>query len=244
MENIRINTTQNVALDYEAAGVGYRILAALLDGVFIVVYFGIMAFLFGALGFNYFLDDHQYLAYALIILLSLPILLYHFLSESFMNGQSLGKKVLGIKVVKLDGTQPGLGSYFVRSIMRVIDIQISNGVVALISIAVTDKSQRLGDMAAGTTVIKLGSKVTLRDTILYKQIDDYKISFEQVSLLNDKDIDIIKDVLQHSLANNKPQNLKVLADKVKTKMAVETNLNNELFLKTVLIDYSHYQFEK
>ena len=158
--------------------------------------------------------------------------------------QILVKNFLGIKVVKLDGTQPGLGSYFVRSIMRVIDIQISNGVVALISIAVTDKSQRLGDMAAGTTVIKLGSKVTLRDTILYKQIDDYKISFEQVSLLNDKDIDIIKDVLQHSLANNKPQNLKVLADKVKTKMAVETNLNNELFLKTVLIDYSHYQFEK
>ena len=161
-----------------------------------------------------------------------------------MNGQSLGKKVLGIKVVKLDGTQPGIGSYFLRSIMRIIDMQISNGVVALITIAVTDKSQRIGDMAAGTTVIKLGTNVTLRDTILYKKIDEYKIVFEQVSLLNDKDIDIIKDILQHSIQNNKLSNLQVLALKVKTKMGVETSLSHKDFLQTVLLDYSHYQFEK
>ena len=247
MDNIKVTTTQNVVLEYEAAGVGYRILAALLDSVFMAVYVGVMLLIFG-LGFartNFFKNDpDQYLLIGLLILLSLPITLYHFLSETLMNGQSLGKKVLGIKVVKLDGTQAGIGSYFLRSIMRIIDMQISNGVVALISIAVTDKSQRIGDMAAGTTVIKLGSNVTLRDTILYKKIDEYKIVFEQVSLLNDKDIDIIKDILQHSIQNNKLNNLQVLSLKVKTKMGVESSLSHKEFLQTVLLDYSHYQFEK
>jgi hypothetical protein len=68
--------------------------------------------------------------------------------------------------------------------------------------------------------------------------------FEQVALLSDKDLGIIKEILDHSLANNKPQNLKALAQKVKTKMNITTTLTDEQFLKTVLLDYSHYQFEK
>jgi hypothetical protein len=99
-------------------------------------------------------------------------------------------------------------------------------------------------MAAGTTVIKIGSNVSLRNTILYKQVINYKIVFEQVALLSDKDVGIIKEILEHSLANNKTQNLKALAQKVKTKMNVTTTLTDEQFLKTVLLDYSHYQFEK
>jgi len=102
----------------------------------------------------------------------------------------------------------------------------------------------LGDMAAGTTVIKLGSKTTLRDTILFKQIPDYKIVFQQVALLNDKDMAIIKEILDYSVKNNKPAALKELTNKVKTKMGVTSDLKNDVFLKTVLLDYSHYQFEK
>ena len=244
MDSIKISTTQNVDLDYEAAGVGFRILATLLDSFFMIVYVVIIMFMSNALGFNYFYNSNQYLALTLIIILSLPILLYHFLSEVFMNGQSFGKKIIGIKVVKLDGTQPGLGSYLIRSLLRIIDISLLNGFVALISVAVSDKSQRLGDMAAGTTVIKIGSNVSLRNTILYRQVTDYKIVFEQVALLSDKDIGIVKEILEHSLANNKTDNLKALSQKVKTKINVTTNLSDEQFLKTILLDYSHYQFEK
>lgn len=246
MDSIKISTTQNVDLEYEAAGVGYRILATMLDGIFIMIYVVIIMVLFGfsvgrAPGFY---ESNYYMMIAILILLSLPVLLYHFLSETFMNGQSFGKKIVGIKVVKLDGTQPGIGSYLIRSLLRIIDIQLLNGLVALISVAVSEKSQRLGDMAAGTTVIKLGHKVSLRDTILYKPVSDYKIVFEQVSLLSDKDVAIIKEILEHSIANNKPENMGMLAGKVKAKMGVATALNNEQFLKTVLLDYSHYQFER
>lgn len=246
MDPIKIATTQNVDLEYEAAGVGYRILATILDAIFMIIYVMIIMLIFGisVSSAGMFYGENPYLIATIFIILGLPILLYHFLSETFMNGQSFGKKIVGIKVVKLDGTQPGIGSYLLRSLLRIIDMQLMNGLVALISVAVSEKSQRLGDMAAGTTVIKLGYKVSLRDTILYKPINDYKIVFDQVALLSDKDIAIIKEILEHSIANKKPENITILAGKVKTKMGVVTSLNDEQFLKTVLLDYSHYQFER
>lgn len=243
MDTIKITTSQNVDLDYEAAGVGYRMLATLLDEVFKMVYIIIGFLILGLTAKNkpnLYDGNDNYTLYTILIIAALPYTLYYFLSETFMNGQSFGKKIVGTKVVKLDGTQPSVSSYMIRALLRVID----NGMIALIAVAVTEKSQRLGDLAAGTTVIKLGSKVTLRDTILYKQVANYKIVFEQVAMLSDKDITIIKEILDHSITNDKRENLTLLAQKVKTKMAVSTTLDNETFLKTLLLDYSHYQFER
>lgn len=245
MDGIKISTTQNVELEYEPAGVGYRMLSTLLDSIFMVVYVIVVLFIIGLTsGLQHVFEDYNYLSITLLIIAFLPLMLYHFLSELFMNGQSFGKKIIGVKVVKTDGTQPGIGSYAIRSLMRIIDIHLINGLIAIISIAVSDKSQRLGDMAAGTTVIKLGSKVTLRDTILFRQVQDYKIVFHQVALLSDRDIAIIKEILEHSVTTYKPETLNLLAEKVKAKMGISSDLKNDLFLKTVLLDYSHYQFEK
>lgn len=244
MDAIRVTTTQNVDLEYEPAGVGYRLLAAMLDIIFMSVYVALMMLILGISGVinrNIFSGDHYFLL-TILTIAGLPILLYHFLSETFMNGQSLGKKIMGIKVVKLDGSQPGVGSYILRSVFRIIDIQTMSGVVAIISIALSEKSQRLGDMAAGTTVIRKDSSATLRDTILYRQIPSYSIVFQQVSLLSDKDIAIIKEILEHSMRNQKLENLKLLTDKVKAKMGVSVSWKDEDFLNTVLLDYSHYQF--
>lgn len=243
MESIKITTSQNVDLDYEAAGIGYRILATILDEVFKIVYVVIGLLILGLStksNPNIYDGDDKYILYTILIIASLPYTLYYFLSETFMNGQSFGKKIVGTKVIKLDGTQPGISSFMIRSLLRVID----NGLVALIAVAVTDKSQRLGDMAAGTTVIKIGSKITLRDTILYKPVSNYKIVFDQVALLSDKDIAIVKEIVEHSITNKKQENLALLAQKVKAKMGVTANLNDETFLKTILLDYSHYQFER
>lgn len=244
MDAIKINTTQNVDLEYEAAGLGYRLLATLLDIIFMSVYIALLLFCLGMAGYlnQHLFSGGHFVLFTLLSIASLPVLLYHFLSETFMNGQSLGKRIMGIKVVKLDGSQAGVGSYLLRSVFRIIDIHVMNGVVALICIPVSDKSQRLGDMAAGTTVIKKNSSVSLRDTILYRQIQDYTIVFQQVSLLSDKDIAIIKEILEHSMRNGKAENLKALADKVKTKMGVSVNWKDADFLNTVLLDYSHYQF--
>jgi hypothetical protein len=150
-----------------------------------------------------------------------------------------------IKVVKIDGTQPNFGSYLVRSMFRLIDVSLISPIVALITVAVSKNSQRFGDMVAGTTVIELNKKLTIRDTILHKQKIDYKIVYQQVALMNDADANTIKEVLDFSYKQNQPQHIKLLAQKVKTKYAItDVTQKDDIFLRTLLMDYSHYLFEK
>jgi uncharacterized RDD family membrane protein YckC len=250
---IQINTTQHVALSYEPAGIGNRMLAALLDRFFVYTYFFLISYIFEKfiISHNYYSEDYEKaqnynaVMYGIMILLLIPAMLYNLLCETFMNGQTFGKKILKIKVVKIDGTQPGFGSYLIRSMLRLIDLTVLSPVVAIVTIAVSEKSQRLGDMAAGTTVIKLNKPLSLKDTILYKQDDTYTLVFEQVALLEDKDATLIKEVIEFSIQQNKPEHIKKLAQKIKDKLGIEnTSLKDLEFLKTILKDYSHYQFEK
>ncbi|MCD6067798.1 MAG: domain containing protein [Bacteroidetes bacterium] len=241
-DGIHINTTQNVLISYQPAGVGERILASLLDTLFMVAYFVAACIGFGVS--NAFDNMTSFGFFAFIMAITLPMLLYHLLMEQFFNGQSLGKKIMKIKVVKLDGTQPGFGAYLVRWVMRIIDTVLFNGVIALLTVALSERSQRLGDMAAGTTVVSMKQKVSLKNTILYKTASDYKIVFQEVSKLSDKDMGIIKDVFDHCVRNGDSAGLMQLSKKVKAKMEVITTLRDEQFIKVVLMDYSQYQFEK
>lgn len=252
METIKINTTQNVSLSYNAAGVGPRILAALLDTVFVYAYcFLIISVFTYTISKNRYSGDYQtddsynQIMIGIAILCLLPALLYHLLCETFLNGQSFGKKILKIKVVKIDGTQPNFGSYLIRSMFRLVDISIISPIVALITVAISKNSQRFGDMVAGTTVILLNKKLTIRDTILHQQKPDYTIVYPQVALMTDADANTIKEVLNFSYTQNQPEHLKLLAKKIKTKYTItEVSQKDDIFLRTLLMDYSHYLFEK
>ncbi len=248
MEEIKITTSQNVSLSYAAAGVGPRILAGLLDLIFVYAYafILIMIFSFAVIRRDYSGDyesreSFNQIMIGILILLLLPALLYHLLCETFMNGQSFGKKIMKIKVIKLDGTQPNFGSYLIRSMFRLIDKPI----VALITVAVSKNSQRFGDMVAGTTVILMNKRISLNETILNRQKPDYKIIYQQVSLLSDTDANTIKEVLDFSVAQEQPQHIALLAKKIKTKYGISDVKQKDVdFLRTLLADYSHYQFEK
>jgi len=238
-----------VSLDYAAAGVGLRMLAGLLDMVFVYAYVIIIVtiFLNFAIRKNVYSGNYEeneqfnQVMIGLMILCLLPAMIYHLLCETFLNGQSFGKKIVKIKVVKLDGTQPNFGSYLIRSMFRIID----RPVVAVIAVAVTNKSQRFGDMVAGTSVIQMNKRVSIKDTILYQAVKDYKIVYDQVAMLSDADANTIKEVLQFSKQQEQPQHVNLLAEKVKNKYGIhDVKQNDEDFLNTLLTDYTHYQFEK
>jgi uncharacterized RDD family membrane protein YckC len=251
MDEVRINTTQNVALNYTAAGVGPRLLAGLLDTVFVYAYILIVSFIFGLViqrsiySLGYSDDSSNQMMIGILLLCLLPAMLYHLLTETFLNGQSFGKKIMKIKVVKLDGTQPGFGSYLLRSMFRLIDISAFSPAVAIITIAVSKNSQRFGDMVAGTTVIQMNRPISIRETILNVQKPDYQIVYPQVSLLSDADANIIREVLDFSFSQNQPRHISALSQKIKTKYGItDVRQNDAQFLNTLLSDYSHYQFEK
>jgi uncharacterized RDD family membrane protein YckC len=254
MESIKIDTSQNVQLNYQPAGVGLRIVSAILDTIFVYAYFGIVIFIFMTFVFkrsNYdydYVDDsdtYNAITIGILILFLLPAFLYHLLCETFLNGQSFGKKIMKIKVIKLNGTQPNFGSYLLRSMFRLIDVSLISPAIAIITVAVSDKSQRFGDMTAGTTVVQLNKPITLRDTILFKTEGNYKIVYEQVALLTDKDANLIKEVLSFHGYTEKEEHVRLLAAKIKGKLGItESKEKDDVFLKTILLDYSHYRFEQ
>jgi uncharacterized RDD family membrane protein YckC len=241
MQTIEIQTTQNVNIEYPIASIGERIVASIIDFLIIIGYFIAIFFLF-----MWLLDvtdgTDLYFPVAYGVIFFLPIFFYHLLCETFLNGQSFGKKIMKMRVVKLDGSQAGIGSFFLRWILAPIDYFLY-GAVGIMTMIINGKGQRLGDLAAHTTVLKLKTEAKLEDTILRVTPVNYEVKFPQVSTLTDKDIAIVKAVLD---MNYKRPDLMMYEDMLqKTKEAVEkkigisSNLQPISFLDIVLKDYNY-----
>ncbi|HWC31470.1 MAG TPA: RDD family protein [Dehalococcoidia bacterium] len=131
---------------------GTRIVAAIIDLVLLTVVFGVMAALFGDFGeteetdFAVNLDGLPALAFFIIALA------YYFVCEN-AGGRTLGKKLMGIRVVAVDGPLTS-GKVAIRTLLRVVDALPIFYLLGLIVIAVSQRKQRIGDMAAGTLVVK------------------------------------------------------------------------------------------
>lgn len=236
METVGIETTQNVAIDYPIAGLGERILAAFLDYLILFGYVIGMSILFSK---TKLLDSVHY-GWAITTIILLPYMLYDLTCELFMDGQSFGKKILRIKVVKLDGSQPGFGDYLLRWLLRIVDITVLFGAVAMITIIINGRGQRLGDLAAGTTVVKIRPTARLEDTILAEVPQDYIPVFPQVSLLTDSDIAIVKKVLDTEVETIKMANHMNYKTKValENKMGIKSDMAPLEFLETLVKDYN------
>ena len=147
-----------------------------------------------------------------------------------------------MRVVKLDGTQAGIGSYFLRWIIAPIDIYFTYGSVGLITMLINGKGQRLGDLAANTTVVKLKAQAKLDDTILQTTPSQYNVKFPQVDLLSDKDISIIKEVLDLNFkqpdAMMYERILRKTKDAIEKKIGISSDLHPLTFLDTVMKDYN------
>jgi len=142
-------------LDYKVTG--RRIVAALLDIIPLVVLFMVMAAAFGDLGKTADEGDGATFRFSLN---GLPFVLYLFLSLAYfmvfegLAARTPGKFIMGLKVVKLDGGRYDWKAVLVRNILRIV-VPVFY-IVGLVTIAVTEKNQRIGDLAAGTLVVRAG----------------------------------------------------------------------------------------
>ncbi len=240
METIRIQTAQNVDLEYEIASVGDRILAYILDIVFQFAYSMVILMLYSILIASGINNGGA----VWIFLFLVPIFFYDLLCEVFMDGQSFGKKLRKIKVVKMDGTQPTIGSYLLRWLLRLVDISLSYGGVALLTMLINGKGQRVGDLAAGTTVIRLVKRTNLEDTIFTKVEENYIPKFPQAADLDDNTISIIKEVLHTFIEEDRHgltrQKLALRTQKaIEKKMGIQSGMDAKPFLQTILRDYNY-----
>ncbi|MCW9037318.1 RDD family protein [Altibacter sp.] len=235
MDNFQIETAQNVNISQNVAGVGERILAYLIDSVLIVIY--VVGVLIVLDAISYLDDDAIFL---LFMSLGLPIFLYHLLWETFWNGRSPGKAAMKIRVVKLDGSKPAFSNYFIRWLLRLIDVSISSGAVATVTILLNGKGQRLGDIAATTTVITEKKTVHFSETLLMDLPDDYTPKYPQVTVFTDPEIQTIKNVLLKARFNGNKEVILKLSDKVASVMEVTTDEEPVAFIDRVIKDYNYY----
>lgn len=233
MDNFQIETAQNVTISQNVAGIGERILAYIIDSVLIIIYLFIVIYLFSIVEIA---DD----AYFLIIMaVGLPLLLYHLLWETFWNGQSPGKAVMNLRVVMLDGSKPAFSNFLLRWLMRLVDISLTSGGVAVVTILLNGKGQRLGDMAATTTVISEKKAVSIASLKMVEFPDDYKPKYQQVTVFKDKDIQTIKSVYYRAKAYNNDHLLLRLSERVSKVMEVAFDEKPIDFIERIITDYTY-----
>jgi len=220
-------------IEYRPASVGDRLLTNLLDLLIMGVYFITLFILSARLGWN--------ISVAAWILIVLPPTFYHFISELLMDGQTIGMKLLKTKVIRLDGGQPALHHYLLRWTMRLVDVWMGWGAIALVTIASNGRGQRMGDMAAGTTVISLKQQANLDDTRLPTVEDNYEPIYPQAAGLSDRDIGIIRETLRvyENRTTSDPVLIEALTRKVKELLDVKAPVAPIAFLQTVIRDHTH-----
>jgi len=234
MEEFQIETAQNVGIQQNVAHLGDRMLAYLLDSLIIFLYLVSVILLLITID----LDPGDF--WALYLLVSLPAFLYYVLLETFWDGQTIGKYTLKTRVVRIDGSKAAFANYFVRWILRIVDVVLTSGGVAVLTILIRGNGQRVGDIAAGTTVISEKRKITINDTVLKEIPSNYQPTYSQVTLFNDRDIQEIKSL--YSMAKMKGQHNVIiqLHDRIVEVMQVEPKQKPIEFVATVIKDYNYY----
>lgn len=195
MKSIEITTPQNVKIDYQLAGLGQRIFAFSIDLAIIILVYVANYIWFFAEGSSE--NELKYILFQLFAFLWLGF--YSLVSEVIGNGQSLGKLAMGIKVIKLNGEELQFYDYFSRWSMRIIDIYFSIGSIAMLLIASNRNAQRIGDIIAGTTIIRKNNSYgfTLNDILKLnlKDKENYEFDYPLAVNLEEKDVILMKQLI-------------------------------------------------
>ncbi len=239
MNTISITTSQNIELEFDLASLGDRIVGRIIDGLVLAGYGIALVALIGFGNIDRFFSNNGWL----VVVFALPVVFYDLACEILLNGQSVGKKVMGIKVISLSGAQPSLSQYLLRWVFRIIDFTFSASLVGVIMVAATEKKQRLGDLVAGTVLVKTKPRTRFSDT-WYEQTSqpdqEYLVTYPEVAHLKDSDIQLIKELLT---SVNRSGNLHLAyqaQEKVEQVLNIKSrHYDSKDFLYTILADYNH-----
>jgi uncharacterized RDD family membrane protein YckC len=236
MPESTIITEQYVRISQTAASIGERILSFMIDLIVVFVYCYCMGVLLS-------LTSAGPLVY--VFLLVLPAVMYPFLCEMFNGGQSVGKYFLHLRVVKLDGSTPSIGAYLLRWLFLLVDGVILCGGGVLV-VMLTTHSQRIGDLVAGTMVIR--EKDYRKIHVSLDEFDfltkNYRPVYPQAADLSLEQINVISRTLALP-PKDEMEKLPRLASKVKQVLSVvPKESTDKQFLQRIIRDYQYYALEE
>lgn len=214
MEGLAFRNIRNVTIIRQRAAIGARMAATMIDLVVIFAYSTVL-FLFPPT------RDLMFGSPAFAILFYLPVFLYHLLCESFFNGKSVGKYAMRTRVMRADGSPPSLGDYILRWVFRILDMMFA-WAVGVLSIILTSKGQRIGDLAAGTVVVKDARPEPIEEW-WSPPSDEGKVRFQEAGLLTDREVKLLREALERLGTSREPVERLVARIKERTGLRSERN---------------------
>jgi uncharacterized RDD family membrane protein YckC len=252
MSLVKLDTGFNIEVDFAISPFHKRLFALVIDLLVCWLYVKIMATFFHIPSFFIWILSSDLAA----ILLALPVLFYHLICEIAFNGRSVGKMAMNIKVITAEGGQPSLGQYLLRWAFRLLDFPIvilallAQGEIpwwtfpalfgGLFCVILTPMSQRIGDLVAGTIIIDLKNRTSWEDTVFKEVESTYKPSYPQVMQLTDRDINTLKSIIENVKKKNDYDLSMRIADRIKSKLKMQSDQDSLDFLETLLKDYNYY----
>ena len=241
-----IDTPENVVLEAEIAGFGSRCIAALIDYVFVMAVMILLLCLFSGALRNSAPTDTA-LAIGLLVLVQFVIIsFYHLFFEFMWNGQTPGKRRVGIRVVQANGMPMTASAILIRNLVRLFDFLPLGYGVGLLVLFSTKHTQRLGDLAARTIVVYERPRLNLNTIqedlqVEYLHISRYDLipSNIQISNLDQNDRRNIVHYLQRrSQLTNREQVAILVAQPIAERIGIPGAVNSlgraEMFLEYVV----------
>lgn len=265
MASIKIPTSFNIDVEFEVPEFYRRLLALVIDIVVEFVYIRVTLGLINSMMANEDPFGVSYTRATLYLLLFIPVMLYHIILEISLNGQSIGKKIMGIRVVNENGGRASISQFLIRWLLRVSDtwlvilfillvqsMQQTDGsstfillaglgflITDIILVIATPKGQRIGDILARTILIRTHSKSSIEETVFQEVASDYQPMYPAIMRLSDKDINAIKTILETARRKNDWTIAESAAHKIRTHLQIETQQDPIDFLDTLLKDYNY-----
>ncbi|HEV7780384.1 MAG TPA: RDD family protein [Chitinophagaceae bacterium] len=267
MAVIKVPTNFNIDVEFEIPEFYRRLVALLIDVMIQYFYLRIAGAIYESIQSRAIWDDDTaYNLQAVELLLTLPVLVYHVVMEITMNGQSIGKKIMSIRVVNENGGRPSISQFLIRWLLRVSDVWIAYLVylllvmphlradlqttfiiLAALGFMVTDivlvvsskKGQRVGDILAKTILIRINTKGNIEDTVFIDVADSYIPAFPQIMRLSDKDINAIKSILETARKKGDFNMAEAASYKIKSHLKIESKMPPFDFLDVLLKDYNY-----
>ena len=258
MAVIKVPTSFNIDVEFEVPEFYRRLLALIIDIAIEFFYLRIMAEVIDRTDLN-----------VIGFIFVLPIFVYHVVMEITMNGQSVGKKIMGIKVVHENGGRASISQFLIRWLLRVSDVwmvvvifvifYIAEGygighdaettililavlaflVVDIILIVSSRKGQRIGDILAHTILVRTNPRASIEETVFQEVADTYTPVFPQIMQLSDRDINAIKSILETSRKKDDYAMAATASDKIKSHLNIQSSMSPFDFLDVLLKDYNY-----
>ena len=251
-----IDTPENIDFAYDIAGIGSRFLAAIIDSLLLVsleIMLGVVAGVVLSQARSGQVSALESIVLAVWSLLAFLFLWgYYLVFELLWNGQSPGKRLIGLRVVRVGGRPITFISSAIRNLIRIVDFLPGFYGIGVVTMFIDSRARRLGDLAAGTLVVKEGRAVTLESLtartvgsssppLPLRTSDSWSTpTLQNIHILTAQDYELVQAFLVRRVELSRESRARLasqLASSLRERLGLPASGDPELFLEYVVGQY-------